>query len=148
MRNDSLNDEKSVMVVDDDTSVRESMSRLLEAKGYSVLQADNGQTALDLLKKEPHFPCLVILDLAMPIMDGRRFLEIRAEDPILRDIPVVVVSGNPPPPKQPKGNRGLPDKAGERRSFDRRHKAQVRLRLKALGGCACKTLKCYAAGLL
>ena len=103
MRNDSLNDEKSVMVVDDDTSVRESMSRLLEAKGFSVLQADNGQTALDLLKKEPHFPCLVILDLAMPIMDGRRFLEIRAEDPILRDIPVVVVSGNPPPPKEPKG---------------------------------------------
>jgi CheY-like chemotaxis protein len=70
MRNDSLNDEKSVMVVDDDPSVRESMSRLLEAKGYAVLQADNGQTALDLLKKEPHFPCLVILDLAMPIMDG------------------------------------------------------------------------------
>ena len=55
MRNDSLNDEKSVMVVDDDTSVRESMSRLLEAKGYSVLQADNGQTALDLLKRSHIF---------------------------------------------------------------------------------------------
>ena len=35
MRNDSLNDEKSVMVVDDDTSVRESMSRLLEAKAIA-----------------------------------------------------------------------------------------------------------------
>lgn len=103
MRNDSLNDEKSVMVVDDDPDVRESMSQLLEAKDYVVLQADNGQTALDLLKKELHFPSLVILDLAMPIMDGRRFLEIRAEDPILRDIPVVAVSGNPPPPQQPKG---------------------------------------------
>jgi len=99
----TLNDEKSVMVVDDDPSVRESMSRLLEAKGYIVLQADNGQTALELLKKEPHFPCLVILDLAMPIMDGRRFLEIRAQDPVLRDIPVVVVSGNPPLPQPPKG---------------------------------------------
>ncbi len=39
----------------------------------------------------------------MPIMDGRRFLEIRAQDPILRDIPVVVVSGNPPLPQLPKG---------------------------------------------
>jgi CheY-like chemotaxis protein len=103
MRNDSLNGEKSVMVVDDDPSVRESMSQLLEAKGYVVLQADNGQAALELLKKEPHFPCLVILDLAMPIMDGRRFLKIRAEDPILREIPVVVVSGNPRLPQPPKG---------------------------------------------
>jgi CheY-like chemotaxis protein len=68
---------------------------------------------------------LVILDLAMPIMDGRRFLEIRAQDPILRDIPVVVVSGNPPPPKQPKGIEAYLTKAGERRSFDRRYKAQV-----------------------
>ncbi len=103
MRINSLNDEKSVMVIDDDPSVRESMSLLLETMGYVVLQADNGQTALDLLKKEPHSPCLVILDLAMPIMDGRRFLEIRAHDPILREIPVVVVSGNPPSPQPPKG---------------------------------------------
>jgi CheY-like chemotaxis protein len=42
----------------------------------------------------PHFPCLVVLDLAMPVMDGRGFLKLRAQDPILRDIPVVVVSGN------------------------------------------------------
>ena len=45
MRDHSPNDEKSVMVVDDDPDVRESMSQLLEAKGYVVLQADNGQTA-------------------------------------------------------------------------------------------------------
>ena len=56
MRINSLNDEKSVMVVDDDPSVRESMSQLLEAIDYVVLQADNGQTALDLLKKRATFP--------------------------------------------------------------------------------------------
>lgn len=120
MRNHSLNDEKSVMVVDDDRSVRESMSQLLDAKGYVVLQADNGQTALDLLKKTPHFPCLVILDLAMPIMDGRRFLELRAQDPILRDIPVVVVSREPTLASTAERNRGLSDKARERRPSDRR----------------------------
>ena len=60
MRDHSPNDEKSVMVVDDDPDVRESMSQLLEAKGYVVLQADNGQTALELLKKETPFPCLVV----------------------------------------------------------------------------------------
>jgi CheY-like chemotaxis protein len=95
MFNDKSNDEKLVLIVDDDPSVRASMSELLDAKGYAVLQAENGQKALDLLKKTPHFPCLVLLDLAMPIMDGRRFLELRDLDPILRDIRVVVVSGSP-----------------------------------------------------
>ena len=89
-----LNDEKLVLVVDDDSSARESMAEILDAKGYSVLQAENGQKALDVLKKTPHFPCVVLLDLAMPVMGGREFLERRARDPILRDIPVVVVSGN------------------------------------------------------
>jgi CheY-like chemotaxis protein len=93
---DKAIDEKLVLVVDDDFLVRETVSDLLDAKGYVVLQAENGQNALDLLKKTPHLPCLVVLDLAMPIMDGRRFLELRAQDPILRDIPVVVMSGNPP----------------------------------------------------
>jgi CheY-like chemotaxis protein len=89
-----LSDEKLVLVVDDDSSARESMAEILDAKGYSVLQAENGQRALDVLKETPHFPCVVLLDLAMPVMGGREFLKLRARDPILRDIPVVVVSGN------------------------------------------------------
>jgi CheY-like chemotaxis protein len=67
MRNAKLSDEKVVLVVDDDSSVRESMSELLDAKGYSVLQAENGQKALDVLKEMPHLPCLVVLDLTMPV---------------------------------------------------------------------------------
>jgi CheY-like chemotaxis protein len=88
--------EKLVLVVDDDRSVRESLSGLLDLKGYSVLEAENGQTALDVLEKAAHFPCLILLDLAMPIMDGHGFLKLRAKHPMLRQIPVVVVSGNPP----------------------------------------------------
>ncbi len=87
-------DERMVLVVDDDPGIRESMSDLLYTKGYSVLQAENGQRALDILKKTPQFPCLIVLDLAMPIMDGRVFLKRRAHDAALRDIPVVVVSGS------------------------------------------------------
>jgi CheY-like chemotaxis protein len=94
MWNDDLNDGKLVLVVKDDSSARESMAEMLEANGYFVLQAENGQKALDLLKKTPHFPCLIVLDLAMPIMDGRDFLKRRAQDTILREIPVVVLSGN------------------------------------------------------
>jgi hypothetical protein len=38
------------------------------------------------LEKAAHFPCLILLDLAMPILDGRGFLELRAKDPMLRQI--------------------------------------------------------------
>ena len=80
-------DEKLLLVVDDDSSVRESMSALLDANGYSVQQAENGQRALDLLKTMPHLPGLIVLDLTMPVLDGRGFLKRRAGDPILREIP-------------------------------------------------------------
>src|ERR1700730_7062656 len=90
----ALREEKFVLVVDDEPSIRESLSELLDARGYSVLQAENGQKALYVLTKMPRLPCLVVLDLAMPVMDGRAFLKVRALDPVLRDIPVVVVSGN------------------------------------------------------
>jgi CheY-like chemotaxis protein len=39
---------------------------------------------------------MILLDLAMPVMSGREFLKLRAEDPVLRQVPVVVISGNPP----------------------------------------------------
>jgi CheY-like chemotaxis protein len=98
--------EKLVLVVDDDRTVRESLSGLLDMEGYSVLAAENGQTALDILKKGIYFPCLILLDLAMPIMDGRGFLKLRAKDPMLRQIPVVVVSGEPPRGEQLGGIEG------------------------------------------
>ena len=95
MRNVKTNSEKLVLVVDDDSSVRRSTSRLLKTHGFSVMQAENGQRALDALKQMRSFPCLVVLDMAMPVMDGLGFLKLRAQDPLLRDIPVVVVSGSP-----------------------------------------------------
>ena len=85
---------ETILVVDDDSLVRESISLFLDAKGYSVLEAENGQEALEVLKTAPRFPCLVMLDLLMPILDGQQFLTQRGQDPVLRDIPVIVVSGN------------------------------------------------------
>ncbi len=90
-------DEEAVLLVDDDPDIRESLSELLDANGYEVLQAENGQIALEVLKKSPRFPCVVVLDLSMPVLDGREFLKLRASDPILRGIPVVVVSGSNQP---------------------------------------------------
>ena len=84
----------TILVVDDDPEVRQSMSFFLDAKGYSVVEAENGQEALEVLKRIRRFPCLVVLDLFMPVLNGREFLKRLAQDPVLRDIPVIVVSGN------------------------------------------------------
>jgi CheY-like chemotaxis protein len=88
---------ETVLVVDDDPEVRESLSELLDQKGYQVLQAENGREALDALKNGTRAPSIVVLDLAMPVLDGHEFLRHRAVDPVLRHIPVVVVSANPAP---------------------------------------------------
>jgi CheY-like chemotaxis protein len=94
MPNVKTTDHPLVLVVDDDPDVRNSISQLLDAKRYSTIQAENGQKALEILKATPSVPCLIVLDLVMPVMDGYQFLSLRAQDPTLRDIPVVVISGN------------------------------------------------------
>jgi CheY-like chemotaxis protein len=94
MENIKHRDRKLVLVADDDAAVCESMSELLEAKGYSVMQADNGQKALEVLREGARLPCMVVLDLTMPVMEGQAFLMLRSVYPVLRNVPVVVISGN------------------------------------------------------
>jgi CheY-like chemotaxis protein len=94
-RKANLSNEKLVLVVDDDLFIRKSLSRLLNAEGYSILEAENGQNALEVLERTSHAPGMILLNLGMPVLDGFGFLKIRARDPALRRIPVVVVSGNP-----------------------------------------------------
>jgi CheY-like chemotaxis protein len=86
----------TILVVDDDPDIREGLSLALEMAGYRVLQAANGQEALHRLKHIERLPLVVVLDMAMPILDGRGFLAERAQDRILARIPVIVVSGNKP----------------------------------------------------
>ena len=81
----------SILIVDDDREIRESLSDLLEDEGYSVTTAVNGQDAIDQLHRVRH-PCLVLLDLMMPVMDGHEFLRALRADDRLAPIPVVIVS--------------------------------------------------------
>jgi two-component system, chemotaxis family, chemotaxis protein CheY len=79
-----------VLVVDDDQPIRDLIAMVLSDKGYEAVVAPNGAVALDLVRQTP--PRLILLDLMMPVMDGRAFLEAcRAETPCL-DVPVVVMS--------------------------------------------------------
>jgi CheY-like chemotaxis protein len=86
----------TILVVDDDPDIREGLSSVLEMHGYRVVQAENGREALHTLKHIDRLPLAVVLDMAMPVLDGRGFLEQRARDQILASIPVIVVSGNQP----------------------------------------------------
>ncbi len=96
-----------VMLVDDDEDLREMMSELLMTNGFDVLQAGNGLEAMEVLKETERLPSVVLLDMAMPTMDGPTFLRVRAEDPILKDIPVLAISGSPPPKAATKGIEGF-----------------------------------------
>ncbi len=82
---------RSILIVEDDKAIRESLAVLLVYEGYQVFSACNGQDGLDLLKKIPS-PCLVLLDFMMPIMNGQEFIEAKMHDDAIASIPVIVVS--------------------------------------------------------
>ena len=65
--------------------------RLLSTRRYEVLTAANGQEGLSLMEEE--LPDLVVLDIAMPVMNGYQFLEKVKGDRRVKDIPVIVISG-------------------------------------------------------
>ena len=64
---------KKILIVDDESTIRMSLARILEKEGYAVAQAENGKRAIDLLKKEPFH--LILTDLKMPEVDGFEVLK-------------------------------------------------------------------------
>jgi CheY-like chemotaxis protein len=80
-----------VLVVDDDLPTREALALILAAEGYRVRTAPDGLAALSELRDGDR-PCLIVLDLMMPVMDGWQFRHEQRRDPRLADIPVIVCS--------------------------------------------------------
>jgi len=79
-----------VLLVEDDDATREITRKILEKEGLKVSEAINGQLALESVRNE--LPCLILLDLMMPEMDGFQFIERMRSDPNWRTIPIVVLT--------------------------------------------------------
>jgi DNA-binding response OmpR family regulator len=81
---------KTVLIVDDEPHVRELLRQELEAGAYTVLEAGDGRTALNMVRATP--PDLIILDVAMPELSGFDVAAVLKRDPQTRQIPIIVLS--------------------------------------------------------
>ncbi len=81
---------RKILFVEDEPSLQKTMEKILTQEGFKVLAALDGETGLNLIKKEK--PDLVLLDLILPKKDGFEVLKEMKEDAELKDIPVIVLT--------------------------------------------------------
>ena len=84
----------TVMIVEDDHDVLESMAEVLEDYDYHVVRAAHGQDALDQLRGDGEKPCVILLDIMMPVMDAFQFRAEQEVDPSISRVPVVILSAH------------------------------------------------------
>lgn len=83
---------KNVLIVEDEKAIRQMMQDVLEIHGYNVVVAADGHEGIEQLRRLAPEPCVILLDLMMPGMNGWQFLDFQRSDPRLASIPVVVCS--------------------------------------------------------
>ncbi|MEO7446195.1 MAG: response regulator [Ferruginibacter sp.] len=105
---------KTILYVDDDADDRELLGDIMQKTSpeCKIMYAENGLQAIEILtvaKDKKLLPCLIILDLNMPYLDGRQTFERIKADIILNSVPVVILSsGKNPADKSYFGNAGIP----------------------------------------
>ncbi len=82
----------TILIVEDEPDAREALSEFLGVNGYRVAVAAHGLAALEEIKD--HKPKLILLDLAMPVMDGYTFLDVARERRLLGDVAIVVITAH------------------------------------------------------
>lgn len=81
---------KKILLVEDDLSIRELLTEILEDEGYVVSSSANGSEGLECLKNT--IPDLIIMDIMMPVMDGYAFRKELLKNNKFNSIPVIVMS--------------------------------------------------------
>lgn len=87
---------KTVLVVEDTEDLRELFLMIIRAHGYRAFGAEHGKQALELLDSLGNEPCLILVDLMMPVMDGAALLNALRATHRVASLPVVIVSANSP----------------------------------------------------
>jgi CheY-like chemotaxis protein len=82
-----------ILLVEDDPALREALAEVLAERGYEVACAGDGREALRALEGRP-VPAVILLDLAMPVMDGWAFRAAQRRDPAIAEIPTIVLSAS------------------------------------------------------
>jgi two-component system, chemotaxis family, chemotaxis protein CheY len=90
----SLPTERSVLVVEDDEAILESVATVLREEGFLVYEATNGAEALRFLQSRRLKPNLILLDMIIPLMGGAEFLAVMEQEPDLKDVPVALLSAS------------------------------------------------------
>lgn len=81
----------SILIVEDDIDIRSALVQILRLEGHNTAEAANGKEALEYIRNNPR-PCMVLLDMMMPVMGGRQFLDIFKDEPESSKVPVVIIS--------------------------------------------------------
>ena len=98
-----------VMIIDDDADTRDALEQLLELEGFTAQTAGDGAEALRLLEQDQK-PCLILLDLLMPGVDGWQFMDELHRRGLVGLAPVIVLSGKSSPRPAPPGAAAVLDK--------------------------------------
>lgn len=84
-----------ILIIEDEETIAMVLAQTLELAGHNVVRASNGRTGLARLQSEP-LPDLILVDLFMPVMNGRALLETIRSMPGLHKIPAVLITGAVP----------------------------------------------------
>jgi CheY-like chemotaxis protein len=82
----------NILVIEDDPAIRQIIRDILEIQGYQVSVAASGHEGIQQLKTIRPQPCVVLLDLMMPVTNGWQFLDFQRNDPSLAKVPVIICS--------------------------------------------------------
>lgn len=82
---------RNILVVDDEASIRSSLKRILEAEGYNVFLASEGAELSSVISKNDL--SLILLDINLPWIDGYDLCKLMKDDRVLKNIPIIFVSG-------------------------------------------------------
>lgn len=81
-----------ILSVDDSATMRRVVGRTVAVLGFDLLEANNGEEAIAIIKAAPDDVALVILDVNMPVLDGEETLHRMKADPLLSSIPVMMLT--------------------------------------------------------